>query len=282
MKVFTIGNGFIASHFCYKQINERLEPKDSQIHSILKKYKPDVLINTIGFCGSPNIDQCEIEQERTILTNTTIPIILATECKKLDIKLVHIASGCIFCGESPHKDKYTKLDTGWRESDPANPASFYSKTKYAADLILGNMNNVAVLRIRMPLSYKPSPRNLISKLKNYSQVIDIPNSVTFVNDLVRCVDYFIKKDITGIYNVTSSEPLTAAAVMFEYGKHVRSHKFDIIGEKELEKLTLAKRSNCILDNSKLKSTGFKMGPSMGMLESTMEDYICNSKGKNVE
>ena len=278
MNIFTIGNGFIASHFDYDKINERLEPSNLQIKSVLKKYKPDVLINTIGFCGVPNIDQCEVEKERTIIANTVIPSILAIECWKLDIKLIHIGSGCIYCKESPnlisrHEALNIRIDSGWKETDPANPASFYSKTKYAADLAIGDMDNVAILRIRMPISDKNSPRNLITKLRRYNKVIDIPNSVTFTEDLVRCVDYFIKNDIVGVYHVTNSKPLSAAYIIKEYQKYFPDHKFEIINEEQLGKLTIAKRSNCLLDNSKLKFIGFTMGDSVELLEKLMYRYI---------
>jgi dTDP-4-dehydrorhamnose reductase len=243
----------------------------------------------VGFCGSPNIDQCEIEKERTLTANLLIPTLLATECDKLDIRFINIGSGCIYCGESPNK--VVKLinglaernengeviirDIGWREEDFANPASFYSKTKYACDLAIGQIRTTTVLRIRMPLSSKSSPRNLISKLKGYNQVIDIPNSVTFVDDLVRCVDHVINDCLTGIYHVTNNTPLTAAQVMKEYQKYMPEHKFEIIDEEKLGELTKAKRSNCILNSDKLKDTGFEMSPTKEMLENCMKSYIAN-------
>lgn len=281
-KVITIGNGFIANHLPYQILQNKLSSDQNSIITFIDKYKPDVIVNAIGFCGVPNVDQCEIEKDRTYIANTVLPMLLATECKNHSIKMIHIGSGCIYFGESPysyHEKGWNKptRDLGWREDNFANPKSFYSKTKYATDLILGEMNHVTTLRIRMPISSKNTPRNLINKLKNYQQIINIPNSITFMDDLIRCIDWFINEKFneSGIFHVTNPQPLTAVQIMQEYQKYIKNHTFDIINEYQLDKLTNAKRSNCILDSTKLEKTGFKMTPSVEALETCMSTYIKN-------
>jgi dTDP-4-dehydrorhamnose reductase len=282
--VLVCGNGYIASHLKYEKIKERATINPQDIRSILQVYKPDVIVNAIGFCGSPNIDQCEIEKEKTLITNVIIPSIIATECNKLGIHHIMIGSGCIFQGKSPNimymvttGTQGIECDLGWRETDFASPPSYYSNTKYACDLLVGSLPNTAVLRIRMPISSQYSPRNFISKVKNYKQVIDIPNSATFLTDLVRCIDWMIENKKTGIYNVVNPEPITAARVMKEYQKYIPEHQFSIISGEKLDKLTKAKRSNCILDGSKLRNEGFIMTDTKTILEKTMKEYVENMR-----
>jgi dTDP-4-dehydrorhamnose reductase len=288
MKIMTVGNGFIASHLPYDKITARLGNCAFNICNMLEDEKPDVLVNCIGFCGVPNIDQCEIEKEKTLNANTVVPILLAQACNNMGIHMVHIASGCIYCGKSPNYIPYEfsasgksedykpyTMDPGWKETDIANPASYYAQTKYACDLAIAPYDNVSTLRIRMPISPKPSPRGLIAKLRGYKSVIDIPNSMTMVSDLVRCIDWVIQGRKTGIYNVVNPEPITAAQIMQEYQKHVSSHQFEIISGEQLDQITKAKRSNCILDGSKLKNAGFTMTPSQQALEECMKVYIKN-------
>jgi 3,5-epimerase/4-reductase len=288
IKVITFGkNGFISNHLPYPIMTDRLEANDSQIRSILEREKPDVVINGVGSCGFPNIDSCEKNKEKTYLANTVIPSILASECNKLDVCMIHLASGCIFYGESPNTvnspdvkfnkigGSLARIDAGWKETDFAHPVSYYSKTKYAADLILGEMSNCTVLRIRMPISSKHSNRNFITKVRKYSHVIDTPNSMTFLDDLVRCVGWTIENNKTGIYHVVNPGLLTAAEVMDEYKKYDPSHEFAVISSSELDKLTLAKRSNCVLNADKLRSEGFIMRDSKEALKSCMADYIRN-------
>lgn len=278
MKIITVGNGFVASHLPYEIVNNRLSDVKS-MDRLIDEHKPDIIINAIGFCGNPNVDQCESEKYNTVYTNTIIPIELANVCKDHNVRMIHIGSGCIFYGKSPNvlgigTTQYSiAIDHGWNESDFANPESYYSKSKYAADLAISSLDNVSILRIRMPISSNPSPRNLISKLLKYSHVIDEKNSMTYMDDFVRCVDHVINKELTGIYNVSNSPGISPADIMLEYQKYVKDHKFDVIDPLELEKQLIAKRSNCILDNSKLISTGFEMTNSDAVIKDSVKNYI---------
>lgn len=298
MKILTLGSGFIADHLPYDKYTRHLPIDDGLTFEerVIDKYKPDVVINCIGKTGRPNVDWCESNKEETALVNTALPLILADVCKRHSIRMIQIGSGCIFFGESPHKNSHLTerlgntikpgdpdyfysafelADSGWREEDFANPKSFYSKSKYACDLVLSTLKHVTTLRIRMPVSNRDNPRNLINKLRNYKQIINIPNSMTFMDDLARCVAWAIEKEHSGIYHVVNPEPITAVQIMQEYQNYIPSHTFEIITEEQLDNLTLAKRSNCILDSQKLLNAGFEMTPTRIALKKCMKEYTKN-------
>jgi len=286
MKVLTLGSGFVADHLPYEKITSRIALDHDMaadnvfITSVLKRHKPDVLINCLGKTGRPNVDWCESHREETATTNIALPIALAEACRKEGTHLIQIGSGCIYFGTSPYKGHTSyAVDPGWQETDFANPASFYSKTKYACDLALGPMPHVTTLRIRMPISTKNHPRNLINKLMGYKQVIDIPNSMTFMDDLARCIEWVADKRPGGIFHVVNPQPLTAAQIMREYQKYVPEHEFSVIDEWQLDQMTVAKRSNCILSSAKLKAAGFRMTNSEEALEKCMAEYIKNVREK---
>lgn len=305
MKVFTLGNGFVADHLPYPKITRRLPLAWDWIDSILGAYEPNVLINCIGKTGRPNVDWCESHKEDTMLANVTLPQLLADYCAINNIHLIQIGSGCIYFGESPNLS-YTqgdgspmpdigpkttswtmvypakKTDEGWKEDDFANPKSFYSKSKYACDLMLGQLPHVTTLRIRMPISTQDNPRNLINKLRGYKQIIDIPNSMTFMDDLARCVEWAVQTRPGGIFHVANPQPITAAQIMREYQKYVPEHRFEYITEQQLDGLTVAKRSNCILSTEKLRLAGFKMTDSQEALEKCMSAYVNNIRSANVK
>lgn len=277
--IFTLGNGFVGQHLNYPIIKDRVELSTSHIEKIIDAYKPNVLINAIGFCGHPNIDQCESQKEKTALLNTALPILLAEVCNKKSIKLIHISSGCIHYSSSPNQE-WTPLgwkDNGWREKDipDVKLMSTYSKSKYTADLMIADLPNVLSLRIRMPISNRDHQRNFINKLLNYKRIIDIPNSATFLDDFVRCVDWAIEKDLNGIYNVVNPDPITAAQVIKAYQAYVPSHSFEVINERQLNQLTIARRSNCILNTDKLNQAGFIMRPTKEALEKCMKEFANN-------
>lgn len=296
MKISVAGAGFVSDHLPYPKISTRFDLSIKQIESVLNVERPDVLINCIGKTGRPNVDWCEVNKEETASANVALPILLAEVCAKKSIHLIQIGSGCIYFGESPNKNSHLTertdntltpdhpnyfysafelADAGWKETDFANPKSFYSKTKYACDLTIGQMKHVSTLRIRMPISTQNNPRNFINKVRGYKQVIDIPNSVTFMDDLTRCIDWVAKGSHTGIFHVTNPQPLSAADVMREYQKYNTSHQFEIINEEQLDKLTVAKRSNCILNSEKLREAGFYMTPTADALSDCLAKYVKN-------
>lgn len=270
-KVIVVGNGFIASHLNYPIMDYRLEDNYHFLGDWLDGANPDVIINCIGYCGGKNIDGCERDKQRTFETNTVLPMRLVMACETRNIRVIQIGSGCIYYGHSPSTIygewsdnllgnkpyKPIVMDSGWKETDAAAPLSTYSKSKYACDLALGTMENVTTLRIRMPISDKASSRNLLSKLVNYKEVVEEPNSVTFLNDLSRAVDWAVSREVSGTYHVCSPKPITHSRILNEYQKYVPDHSFKSITPKELNALCAAPRSNCIIDSSKIMSEGFE-------------------------
>jgi 3,5-epimerase/4-reductase len=290
MKVLVLGKGFISDHLPFEKYVKTIIPDPDFIQeNVINKHKPDIIINCIGRTGSPNIDWCEDHQPETAYANIQIPIALADATKRSGVRLIHLGSGCVFYGQAPSHEKVrhekkeffksgsvTKsvfMDSGWKETDYANPRSFYSKTKYAADLVLGAMNHVTILRLRMPISSTPHPRNLLTKLISFKKVLEEPNSVTFLHDFVRAVDWTIKNQKTGIYNVTSPMPITHSMLLEEYKKYVPTHTYEKISTNELNELVTATRSNCILDNRKIISEGFEFTPTLTSIHICVERFV---------
>lgn len=261
MKVIVVGKGFISSHLNYEVVSDRINYVESA-DMLIEKHKPDIIVNCIGFCGGATIDGCDKERWRTFNSNVFAPADLSYECELRGIKLIHISSGCIFFGDSPNVG-------GWRESDATNPLSFYSKSKLAAEQAISGIGDTAILRIRMPVSWKRSPRNLLSKLIKYNQVVEAPNSITLLEDLSRAVRWAIEERKTGIYHIASEQPVLHSEILREYQKHTPEHKFTSITPEELDKIVVAPRSNCILDTSKIRKEGFEFVPQ----EATLAEYI---------
>jgi len=279
MKTILFGrNSFIAQHIL--DSNQSIIAygnyfySEQHIHDFFYELPLDVkvIINCIGKTGSPNIDSLENQKEHTFFTNTILPIIFACRCAELGIYYIQLSSGCCFYGKSPNTffdgfnyEFYDKavcselnhIDVGWKESDFANPASTYSRSKYASDLVLEKLDNVCILRLRMPVSYIPSPRNLLSKIISYKQVIEEPNSITFVDDLVRAISFVIEKQLTGIYHIASPKHLTHSVFLEEYKKRYNpAHEYEKITNTQLNELVAAPRSNCILNVEKIQKEGF--------------------------
>ena len=171
---------------------------------------------------------------------------------------------------------------GWREGDPANPISYYSRSKYAADLLLAPRPSTAVVRIRMPVDAAVHPRNLITKLAGYAQVIDVENSVTVVDDLVGVVAALAARRASGVFHATNPGTLRHRDLLALYREVVDpSHRCELIAEGELvaRGLAAAPRSNCVLASPRLAELGLAMRPIGVALADVMARYAADLRAR---
>ncbi len=230
------------------------------------RYNPKILVNCIGHTGAKNVDGCELDRDKTLLANTFIPQLLAEVALRRGIKLVHISSGCIF-----HYD-YGKDEPLSEDKTPDFFDLFYSRSKIYAERaleVLSNRYNILIARIRIPLDDRPHPKNILTKLLSYKKVIDVPNSVTYIPDLIQALKHLIKIDAKGIYNVVNQGGLRYPEFLDVYKKYVPGFKYQVI---DYRKLNLV-RTNCLLSVEKLKKAGFKMRPVREVYEECIKNYL---------
>ncbi len=271
-KILVFGPGFLGTKFHLSTEGSILSHADIadhvQICTALDEHHPDVVINFAGKTGKPNVDWCETNPLPTMRSNVVGALVLAEACAERGIHLTHIASGCVFYGPSPDPN-------GWREDDFANPSAFYSRTKYAADLVLSQLPNVAVVRLRMPIDSEPSPRNLIDKLAQYPKIVDVENSVTVVDDLLQAVKGIIEKRGIGIFHAVNPGVMWHRDLIALYEELVDPrHTNEWITEADLvaQGLVARKRSNNIMQNTRLPALDIHLRPINVALRDTMEKY----------
>jgi dTDP-4-dehydrorhamnose reductase len=273
MTTLVLGAGFLGERLAqslpFAMLARGVDISDRPaVLAALKEHRPASVVNAAGKTGRPNVDWCEAHPVETMRSNVVGPAVLADACAELGVHLLHIGSGCIFYGPSPSPG-------GWREDDFANPSAFYSRTKYAADLVLSRLPNVAIVRLRMPIDVQPGPRNLITKLAGYSQVVDVENSVTIVPDLIEVLAALVERKATGIFHATNPGPVRHAQLLGLYREYVdSSHQFTLIREGELvdRGLAVRARSNCILSSGRLEALGIHMRPSEVALPDVVRRY----------
>jgi dTDP-4-dehydrorhamnose reductase len=272
MKTLIFGRGFLGHRLAESVPNSYLSDVDitraAAVRAEIAKHQPGAVINCAGKTGTPSVDWCESHPIETYRSNVIGPLTLAEACAEAGVYLLHFGSGCVFYGVSP-------APGGWREDDHANPSALYSRTKYAADLVLSRMPNVGIARLRMPIDSRPGPRNLITKLSRYPQVIDVENSVTVVDDLLIVVDGLLARKAVGVFHATNPGIMRHRDLLALYCEIVdRSHRFDLIGEEDLvaRGLALSARSNCILSSTRLDELGLTMRPIDVALRDVMLKY----------
>jgi dTDP-4-dehydrorhamnose reductase len=246
--------------FDYTNISKFKEFIDINWHAGDFDTKNCIVINCAGYVGKPNVDQCEIEKDETILGNVVFPAQISEVLYARGIPLCHISSGCIYSG-------YTKP---FSEEDPPNfnfsstkyTCSFYSGTKALAEQVIQRNPLAYIFRLRIPFDEYSSPRNYITKLLTYDRLIDMANSFSHRNDFVKnCLELISVGAPYGIYNVTNNGSMTTREVVELIKYHLRDSYVPVIPYKEFEffenydsfsEEITAGRSNCILSTDKIE------------------------------
>ncbi|MCX7927094.1 MAG: sugar nucleotide-binding protein [Candidatus Omnitrophica bacterium] len=274
-KILIFGKGFIGERlrdFFDCDISSRIISKLADAEEEIQRFKPQVIVNCIGYTGSRNVDDCELDKDMTLTANTFVPIILAEAALRNGLKLVHISSGCIY-----HYD-YQK-STPLKETDiPDFFDLFYSRSKIYAERaleVLSNQYNILICRIRIPLDDRPHPKNILDKLIKYKRVIDVPNSVTYIPDFLKMLEHLLYIDAKGIYNCCNKGGLYYPQLLSVYKKFIPDFQFEVIKVEVLKMV----RTNLILSVAKLEQSGFVVREIKDVLEECVQNYFKNLNTK---
>lgn len=92
-KILIFGKGFIG-----QRLQDNLDADISTRRIItfqdaeeeIARYRPNVIINCIGHTGKRNVDDCESDKDKSLSSNTFVPITIAEVALRNRIKLIHI------------------------------------------------------------------------------------------------------------------------------------------------------------------------------------------------
>ncbi|EYU38237.1 hypothetical protein ABFS82_13G063000 [Erythranthe guttata] len=235
----------------YEYGKGRLQDRAS-ILADLVAVKPTHVFNAAGVTGRPNVDWCESHKTETIRTNVAGTLTLADVCREHGLLVVNFATGCIFEYDAAHPEG---SGIGFKEEDTPNfIGSFYSKTKAMVEELLKEYDNVCTLRVRMPISADlDNPRNFITKISRYNKVVNIPNSMTILDELLPISIEMAKRNLRGIWNFTNPGVVSHNEILEMYKEYIDADfKWSNFTLEEQAKVIIAPRSNNELDASKLK------------------------------
>ena len=239
----------------------------------IETFNISTIINCAGYTGKPNVDACEDNKEECYFANVILAKNIAMVCALTNVKLVHISSGCIYTG---YEKNFTEEDSPNFRLSSIPSGSYYSETKAVAEAVVQETCSQSyICRLRIPFDEKDSPRNYLSKLQKYKTLLNAKNSVSHRNDFVEaCIHLFKNQCPFGIYNIVNTDPITTEQVAEKLKKHNLIESFDFFeNEEEMYKSAAkAPRSNCVLDNSKILQTEFKMRSSEEAIEDSLENW----------
>ena len=232
-----------------KAADTRLQNRES-VAKELDEYKPTHVLNAAGITGRPNIDWCETNKPETIRTNVIGTLNLADLCLERGIHCTVYATGCIFVYDEKHPEG---SGIGFTEEDEPNfDGSFYSETKGYMEPMLKQYPNCLILRVRMPISDDLIHRSFVTKIVKYERVVNIPNSMTILSEMLPASLAMAKKGLTGVYNFTNPGVISHNQVLDLYTKYIDpTYTYKNFTIEEQAKVIAAPRSNNELDTTKL-------------------------------
>ena len=248
------------------------------LRHLLHEKRPDFLINCAGYTGKPNVDTCEDNREETTRANVGLVQTIAKACIMNGVPWGHVSSGCIYQG--------TKGANGFTEEDVPNfsfdstQCSFYSGTKAQAEEAINHIGgSTYIWRLRIPFDEHDSPRNYLTKLLKYPRILDANNSISHKGDFVKhCLQLWQQEADFGIYNVVNTGSVSTKEVTDKINEILGIEKKFVFfqNENDMYKSGAARtpRSNCILDNTKLRKAIHpkRVRPAMKAIEASLKQW----------
>lgn len=168
----------------------------SGLSSLIKKTKPNVIINCIGLLNKT----AEDNPDKAILINSYLPHFLEFDTKNTTTKVIHISTDCVFSGD----------EGSYSETSFKNGKGYYAQSK-----ALGELNNKKDLTFRTSIIGPELNINGIGlfhwftnqeeEIKGYTQAFW--TGVTTI-ELLKAIKYVLLNDITGLYHLVNENKIS--------------------------------------------------------------------------
>lgn len=228
LDVFGTARSSLYKDYFSTQLIERVIPEinvldQKQLVSVVNEVKPDVIINCVGLVkqlpGSNSLLEC-------IPLNSLLPHRLMLLASKVNARLIHISTDCVFSGKRGH----------YLETDTPDAEDLYGISKSIGEL--NDVKNTITLRTSLIGHELNSNRSLIDwflsqdvKIKGYRKMIFSGLSTIEMARVIR--DFVLPNPhLEGLYHV-SSEPIGKYELLKLVAKIYRK-EIEIIPDDEIQ------------------------------------------------
>lgn len=199
------------------------------LEKFIEEIKPDFILNCVGVLikgSNQNI-------KNAIQINAFFPHLLLELCDKLNCKLIHISTDCVFSGQ----------EGGYNENSTKDAIDIYGKTKSLGEFNLENHLCVRTSIIGPEL--KEKGEGLFHwLLKQKGEIVGYKNvfwSGVTTLELSKALEFSIENDISGLWNLTNEVAISKYDLLEK-----------IINHFELNEITLKSNSDK-MSNKTLKT-----------------------------
>ncbi len=184
---------------------------ENEVATIFNSFKPDTVINTAAMT---NVDSCESLQKECWELNVTAVEYLIKYAEQHQAHLIHLSTDFVFDGENgPYK-----------ETDQANPLSYYGKSKLAAEKLVQQANTKwSIVRtiIVYGVAENMSRSNIVLWAKEALEkgdpltiVDDQFRSPTLAEDLALGCWLIAEKQATGIFHLSGKDVMSIIELVY--------------------------------------------------------------------
>ena len=246
------------------------------VKQFLKKNNIKVIINC---AAKVDIDFCEKNPSKTIFINQIYPEILASICKDLSIKFIHISTDHLY----DNNQKIIK-----NEKFKTSPINIYSKQKLIAENLIKKKNKESLIIRTNFFGFSNNNRqfidNILQKINEGGMInafVDYYFTTISSEEFSRILLLAIKKNIKGIFNIVSDE------IISKYDFAVKICKlldYDLSNVKKASinnfKLIGKRCTYLCISNNKIKK---KLGINIRSLDHQIKNYLIKKENnkKNI-
>ena len=188
-----------------------LDARDEQIFiDKITSIGPQYIVNCIGIL----INGSDEDPENAIFLNSYMPHRLVRLADKINAKLIHISTDCVFSGDK--KEPYI-------ETDEKDGRGIYAKTKVIGEVI--NDKHLTLRTSTVGPELKGNGEELFDWFMNQSDSVfgftkAIWSGVTTI-ELAKAVKWSIDHHITGLYHVTNNSSISKYDLLQLFQKYTK-------------------------------------------------------------
>ncbi len=235
------------------------------VFETIETLSPKIVINCAGLT---NVEMCEKNSELAFKVNCDGAENLASACKKIGAKLIHISTDYVFDGEK---------SAPYTEDDQPNPISIYSESKLAGEeKVRNNLDDHLIIRTAWIYGFhtKSFTRMVLTRAKE-QEVVSVINDQygcpTYTFDIAEGIRKLLETNLNGTFHLTNE----GTCNRYEFTKEIfrlaglNSDRVKPISSREMN--WVARRPKCLeLSKEKYKKA---TGCGIRQWEKALKDYL---------
>lgn len=270
-----------------------------------RKIRPELVINAAEYSQKDHEGLGETERIEMLQTNALLPQTIARVCNATGTPWAHVSSGSIYIGAKVAENGHFRIEEnlgrsefrrlfashparvrGFSELDEPNfsfkhaPCAFYSGTKALAEETIRDQLQLYIWRFHLAFNERDEPRNFLSKLRDASRFRHAINSLSHVDECVAaCLDLWDRRAPFGTYNVANPGVIATNEVLQMIQRTLKPPRCFELLVYDPDSLTRDHRephSDCVLDVSKLLSTGVRLRDIHDAIGKSLHGWVSQS------